>query len=458
MEISKIYDVIVVGAGTGGAIAAQFAAKKGLNVCLIDRKEKNKIGDKICGDAVGSEIFGLLNISPPKDKELSCLIKGAKLYPPNMKKCLTLVDPKQVGYIINRLEFGQRLLSEALDAGVKLLLDNTMALDLLYKNGTVSGVKVKLKNNEKMELLAKIVIDASGFYSPLRKKTKNPLIEKEISKGDAILCYREIIQFPNEDQNVMDPEYISIILDQEKAPGGYIWYFPRSPHAVNLGLGVFMDYKGKVKDFYQHHVFNNFIKTSNCEILSSGGGVAPIRRPLWSCADNGLMLVGDAACHVNPLHGGGIDPSMRAGYFAANTALEAIEQDNNSLTKLWEYNYKIMTSFGAEFAGLDLLRRALQKLSNNSLNFGLEKELLSGEEILELSSTGSLNLSLLNMVTKAIKGISNLKLLGDLNYLRIKMNEIIKHYKKFPGNYDQFEVWKNKTIQIYEKIENTTYG
>jgi geranylgeranyl reductase family protein len=458
MEIPKSFDVIVIGAGTGGAIAAQFAAKNGLNVCLIDGKERDKIGDKICGDAVGAEIFEFLDIDPPKDKELSCLIKGAKLYPPNLKRCLTLVDPKQVGYVVNRLEFGQRLLNEALDAGVKQFLDKTIALDLLFKDSFVSGVKVKLKSGEKTDLLAKIVIDASGFHSPLRNKTKNPLIEKEISKEDTILCYREIIKFSNDDELVKDPEFISIILDQEKAPGGYIWYFPKNLHSVNLGLGVFMDLKGKVKEYYQKNVFKDFIKTSNCEIISSGGGVAPVRRPLWSCADNGLMLVGDAACHVNPLHGGGIDPSMRAGFFAANVATEAIEENNCSLSKLWDYNYKIMNNIGAEFAALDLLRRVLQKLSNSSLNFGLEKELLSGDEILEIASTGNLNLSLLSIATKAIKGISNPKLLLDLNYLRLKMNEIIKHYKKFPKIIDQFEIWKNKTIQIYQNVEKMSYG
>jgi digeranylgeranylglycerophospholipid reductase len=143
-NLQKSFDVIVVGAGTGGSIAARFAAKKGLNVCLIDRKERNQIGDKICGDAVGSEIFETLNINPPKGEELSCHIKGAKLYPPNMEKCLTLIDPKQVGYIVNRLEFGQRLLNEALDSGVKQFLDNTMALDLIYKNNFVSGLKISL--------------------------------------------------------------------------------------------------------------------------------------------------------------------------------------------------------------------------------------------------------------------------------------------------------------------------
>ncbi|MEE9378034.1 MAG: NAD(P)/FAD-dependent oxidoreductase [Candidatus Lokiarchaeia archaeon] len=452
-NIEKSFDVIIVGAGTGGTTAARFTAKKGLNVCLIDRKQRGDIGDKICGDAVGNEIFDILKINHPKNEELSCHIKGAKLYSPNLKKCITLIDPKQAGYIVNRLEFGQRLLNEALDAGVKQFLDKTMVLDLLYKNGTVNGVQVKLNNGEKVGLNAKIVIDASGFYSPLRKKVKSSLIEKNILKEDSILCYREIVRFSPTDQEVQDPEYITLILDQEKAPGGYIWYFPKNESSVNIGIGTFMDYKGKVKDLYKTHVFHEFIKTSNFDILSSGGGVVPVRRPIWSCADNGFMLIGDAACQVNPLHGGGIDPSMRAGYHAANSAVHAIENNNYSINELWDYNYNVMTSFGAEFASLDLLRIVLQSLSNEDLNFGLERDLLSGEELLEISSKGGLNLSLVNMAVKAFKGISRPNLLLDLNYLRIRMNEISKLYKNFPKNLNQFSNWKEKIIKIYDQIK-----
>ncbi len=449
----KSFNVIVVGAGTGGATSARFAAKKGLDVCLIDRKPRVKIGDKICGDAVGNEIFDFLKINHPKNEELSCYIKGAKLYSPNLKKCITLLDPKQAGYIVNRLEFGQRLLNEALDSGVKQFLDNTMALHLLYKNGTVTGLQVKLENGEKVNLNAKIVIDASGFYSPLRKNARSSLIEKNISNNDSILCYREIVKFSSSDQQVDDPEYISIILDQEKAPGGYMWYFPKNESSINIGIGTFMDYGGKVKDLYKTNVFQEFIKTSNIEIISTGGGVVPVRRPLWSCADNGFMLVGDAACQVNPLHGGGIDPSMRAGFHAANSAVHAIENNDNSINELWDYNYNVMTSFGAEFASLDLLRIVLQNLSNEELNFGLERDLLSGEEILEISSTGGLNLSLINMAVKAFKGISQPNLLLDLNYLRIKMKEIAKLYKNFPKELDRFPNWKENIIAIYDNIE-----
>ncbi|MFX0021702.1 MAG: geranylgeranyl reductase family protein [Candidatus Hermodarchaeota archaeon] len=452
-NIQKTFDVIVVGAGTGGTTAARFAAKKGLNVCLIDGKQREKIGDKICGDAVGNEIFDILNINHPKNEELSCHIKGAKLYSPNLKKCITLVDPKQAGYIVNRLEFGQRLLNEALDSGVTQFLDKTMALELLYKNGCVNGIRAKISNGEKLDLLARVIIDASGFYSPLRKKVNSKIIEKNILKEDSILCYREIVKFTLKDQEVQDPEYITIILNQEKAPGGYIWYFPKNQSSINIGIGTFMEYKGQVKDLYNKNVFQEYVKTRNFEILSSGGGVVPVRRPLWSCADNGFMLVGDAACQVNPLHGGGIDPSMRAGYHAANSAIMAIEVDNNSINQLWGYNHEIMTSFGAEFASLDLLRHVLQSLSNADLNFGLERDLLRGEEILEISSTGGLNLSIVDMAVKAIKGISNPNLLLDLNYLRIKMNEISKLYKNFPQNLGGFPDWKEKVIETYNKIK-----
>jgi geranylgeranyl reductase family protein len=451
-SLKKSFDVIVVGAGTGGSTAARFATKQGLDVCLIDRKDKNSIGDKICGDAVGTDIFDYLQINHPKGEELSCHIKGAKLYTPNLKKCITLMDPRQAGYIVNRLEFGQRLLNEALDNGISQFLDNTMALDLVYKNNQVSGVHVKLSDGSKIILKSKVVIDASGFYSPLRKKLKSSLIEKQISKEDSILCFREIVKFSPEDMQVNDPEYISIILDKDKAPGGYIWYFPKNLSSVNIGLGAYMDYKGQVKELYKRNVYNQFIKTFKVEIISSGGGVVPIRRPLWSCADNGIMLVGDAACQVNPLHGGGIDPSMRAGYLAANCAKSAIDAGDVSIENLWEYNYNVMTSFGAEFASLDLLRMVLQVLNNEELNFGLEQDLLTGEEILEISSSGDLNLSLLDMAVKAFKGISKPNLLLDLNYLRIRMKEVSKLYKKFPNDISMFEPWKSSVLQVYDKV------
>jgi len=452
-NLHKTFDVIVVGAGTGGSTTARFAAKKGLNVCLIDSKDKKEIGNKICGDAVGAEIFDFLKIKHPKDDELSCKIKGAKLYSPNLKKCIDLTDPRQAGYVVNRIEFGQRLLNEALDAGVELFIDKTMALDLLYSQNTVSGVKVKLRNGEKVDLRSKILIDASGFYSPLRKNVKSTLIEKEILKEDSILCYREIVKFSPQDLNITNPDYISIILNRDKAPGGYIWYFPKNQSSLNIGIGTFMNLKGKVKDLYHQNVFNEFIKTSKYEIISSGGGVVPVRRPLWSCTDNGIMFIGDAACQVNPLHGGGIDPSMRGGFYAANTAVNAIEKGDYYVKSLWNYNHKVMISFGAEFASLDLLRMTLQILPNEDLNFALQQDLLSGEEILEISSTGEFELPVLNLVTKALKGISKPNLLLDLNYLRIRMNEISKLYKNFPANIANFEEWKRRVIQVYGKIK-----
>lgn len=452
-NIQKSFDVIVIGAGTGGSTAARFAAQNGLNVCLIDSKERDKIGDKICGDAIGNEVFEILGINPPKGNELSCYIKGAKLYSPDLKRCITMVDPKQAGYVVNRLEFGQRLLQEALDAGVNQFLDKTMALDLLYKDNSVCGVNIKLSGGEKVNLNAKIVIDASGFHSPLRKGIKSNIIEKEISKIDYMLCYREIVEFDPKDLPVKDPEYITIILDQEKAPGGYIWYFPKNERSINIGIGVYVKYKGKVKDFYQKNVFDYFIKIPNYKITSTGGGVVPVRRPLWSCADNGIMFVGDSGCHVNPLHGGGIDPSMRAGYHAANTAKDAIDKGDTSLKTLWEFNYKIMTTFGAEFAALDLLRIVLQRLSNNDLNFGLGHDLLSGTDILQIAETGSLKLSLFDMAAKAIRGITKPGLLLDLNFLRIHMGNISKHYQKFPKEMKGFEQWKEKTLEFYKKME-----
>lgn len=452
---TEAFDVIVVGAGAGGTIAARFAAQNGLQVCLVERKSATLEPAKICGDAIGSEVFDLLDIAHPRGEEVSCHIKGVKLYSPDRDTHFTIIDPKISGYVVDRLRFGQRLLKEALDAGVRLFLDQTKALDLLREEGKVAGISVLGKDGQTRRLRSKLVIDASGINSLLRKSMNGPLVESSINKEDQILCYREIVSFPTRAQQVDNPDYISIFLDKDRAPGGYVWYFPKNNHALNIGMGAFMSYGQKVKDLYKTHVFDFFIKTGKYEILSSGGGVVPVRRPLWSCVDQGIMFCGDAAMHVNPLHGGGIDPAMRAGYYAAMTAVNATREKDYSTKTLWEYNLKIMRGFGSEFAGLDLLRRVLQNLNNEDLNFGMHAGLLSGHEILSIAKEGKIELTPMQLTQKAIRGISRPRFLLKLFTLCRSMNKVAALYQAFPGTDDRkkFESWKGKVVNHYKKID-----
>ncbi|RLI01516.1 geranylgeranyl hydrogenase, partial [Candidatus Bathyarchaeota archaeon] len=76
------YDVIVTGAGTAGCMAANVLASRGFDVCLIDRKDRKSIGNKVCGDAVGKHHFDNLGLPYPSGEEKEGDIVGVKIYSP----------------------------------------------------------------------------------------------------------------------------------------------------------------------------------------------------------------------------------------------------------------------------------------------------------------------------------------------------------------------------------------
>jgi digeranylgeranylglycerophospholipid reductase len=59
------YDAIVVGAGTAGCLAAKTIAEKGLKVCIVEKKPKTEIGEKICGDALGEHHLNSWDLKNP---------------------------------------------------------------------------------------------------------------------------------------------------------------------------------------------------------------------------------------------------------------------------------------------------------------------------------------------------------------------------------------------------------
>ena len=81
------YDVIVAGAGTGGATTAYTLAKRGHSVLLIDRKEHDNIGNKTCGDALGShhieELRELVGIPELPKGIVEYVVNGIDLIAPD---------------------------------------------------------------------------------------------------------------------------------------------------------------------------------------------------------------------------------------------------------------------------------------------------------------------------------------------------------------------------------------
>ena len=75
--------------------------------------------------------------------------------------------------------------------GIEILPD----VSVILNGEQVVGIDYKhLTSGEKYSLKSKLVVDASGFASVVRKKIDSPFVEQTIEKSDIALCYREILK------------------------------------------------------------------------------------------------------------------------------------------------------------------------------------------------------------------------------------------------------------------------
>ena len=450
-ELLKKFDVIVVGAGTGGCLTAKTLAKADLKVCMIDRKEEKNIGDKVCGDAIGKHHFDNIGIAHPSGAELDQTIEGIKVYSPDMETEVNVKGEGVHGYLVNRILFGQRLVKEAKEAGA-ILIDNTVVTEPLINNGYVVGVSVKnLKSDEKMEISSKVVVDASGHSAVVRKRLPSEFgIENEVKDEDVEVCYREIREIK---EPIDEPGFCKIYLDLKRVPGGYYWVFPKSPTVINVGLGVAMT-KGfpNPKDLYNELILSMpMFKDST--ILTGGGGLVPTRSPISPMVGNGVIIIGDAACQVNPIHGGGIGSSMMGGVKAANIIIEGLEKGDVSKEQFWPYTGMFMEAYGAKQAGLDIFRMFLQRLNNEEMNYGMSHHLITDDDLLKASMGEDLQLNITEKTSRLFKGLGCLSLLKKLNTAAKLMKEAKELYRNYPSSPEGLDQWESKVSQVFDKAK-----
>jgi digeranylgeranylglycerophospholipid reductase len=321
------YDVLVIGGGPAGALAARTAAEKGLTACLVEKRPA--IGAPVrCAEGIGRE--ALLEFIDPDPRWISAEMQGAGIVAPDgfTMKLESAMAGSKVGYVLDRKFFDRELVWKAAEAGADVAVKSRAAAPLLEK-GVVRGAKIEYCGTV-TDVKADVVIAADG-------------VESKFSKWcgiDTTVPVREImssVQYVMTDIDI-DEHSTIFYLGNDVAPEGYLWIFPKGKRTANVGIGISGRKSGKghrAKDYLDRFVKKTFPEGKTIEYIPGGVSVC---RPLECTVADGLIITGDAARVVDPLTGGGIYNAMYTGRLAAGVAADCIGRGDTSKEALMVYD------------------------------------------------------------------------------------------------------------------------
>ncbi|MEK6961661.1 MAG: NAD(P)/FAD-dependent oxidoreductase [Thermoproteota archaeon] len=478
------YDVIVAGGGLAGTIAAQsvsYYSNQKLSILVIDRNSEFMPGRKsfsgwTCGDAVSKEAVDYMaeRIKVPwSEPEIEHHVKGVMAFSPDRQ---TAIPFDGEGYMLNRQKLPEVQNERAKKRGINFEFEINLT-GLLYDDSQVIGVEgIDNKTKQPFKKTAKVVIDTTGITSMLRNGVKNTTkMEKKIDRRDIESTGRYIMYFEKaqEDLTEFDPDYCIIHLDQDIAPGGYGWVFPKGQNKVNIGLGIeksLLDQRNArlkktdtVSSLIDQYVARNRAmknpKLSEDEIdknNATGNFQVSVRRQNDCLVANGYAIVGDAAWMPKPLDAGGIGPALVAGTIIGKCVVEAIESGDVTENGLWKYNKEFINEYGYKTAGLEVFRRLIQTLTNDQISYGM-KHFLGDLDVEAISKGEHPDFSMVGKIGMMIRGALNKKLAEGLRYTTQQNKWLTQHYYNFPDSPDGFDEWKNKLHQKLDEA-NTKLG
>ena len=327
-------EIVIVGAGPIGCYTAQLLKKSGIKARVIE--EHQEIGKPVqCAGIVGRQVFEDTLVGISKSSVIN-QINGAFFF---YKEDNFRIKRDGVAYVIDREKFDKEL-SKGLDieCGRRLLEIERRGKGYWLK--TSSG-----------DIFADIVIGADGAKSRVRKfmMSKLGMLNKN-KKDDLKEGIKDGIKYYNGwqyrirlEENFVPARFAQIWMS-EGIPF-FIWAIPENEKIVRVGI---ISKNGRIK-------LNHFLAESKIkgEIIDKLAGIIPLGM-IPKASDKNIALVGDAACHIKPLTGGGIYYGLKA----AEILVECIRESN-----LPDYDRRWKRKFGREIR-LGLLARKVYEILN----------------------------------------------------------------------------------------------
>jgi digeranylgeranylglycerophospholipid reductase len=322
-------DIVVVGAGPGGSMAAKFCAQGGLDTILIEKKAE--IGAPLrCAEGVAKKWLSEVGITPDPTW-IRGDMKGAIIKSPQ-GTAFQLDESKagtEVGYVLERHLFDKALAKDAAAAGAKIMLRTSATGVIRGPDGKIAGVKAK-SMGEEIEIRAKAVVAADGYESQVGRWAG---IDTGLDLSDIDSC----IQYRMCNLDVA-PDFCEFVIGSV-APGGYVWIFPKGNGVANVGIGVMGTKckKGADAKYYLDKFIAEDPRFAKAQCLEIMGGFVSTCPGLDCAVDDNIILVGDAARIIDPITGGGICHACRTGMYAGKVLSECAKKGDFSKEALMPY-------------------------------------------------------------------------------------------------------------------------
>nr|AIF09493.1 geranylgeranyl reductase [uncultured marine thaumarchaeote KM3_37_D10] len=465
------YDVIVAGGGLTGTIAAQaisYYSKQNLKILVVDRNPEHLPGRKsapgwTCGDACSKEAVDYMTerIKVPWTRpEIEHDVKGVMAFSPDYE---TAIPFDGAGYMLNRQKLPEIQNARTKKMGVEFDFEINLS-GLIYDGTQVVGIQgVDYKTKQPYKKTAKLVVDATGITSMLRNQLENSTkVERKIDRRDVESTGRHIMYFEQGEKDLaqFDPDYCIIHLDQDIAPGGYGWVFPKGDNKVNIGLGVeksILEQRNKrlgksdnvaslMKEYLERNkAIKNAKLSEDAGDIHNNTGVyqVSVRRQNDCLVSGGYMLVGDSAWMPKPIDAGGIGPALIAGTILGNNVAHAIEANDVSEASLWQYNIDFIKEYGYKTAGLELFRRLVQTMTNEQISYGM-KHFLGNLDVEAISKGEHPDFTGLGKIGMIIRGAMNKTVASGLKYTSGQNQWLVDHYYNYPKDPSGFDEWNKK--------------
>ena len=301
------YDIIVVGAGPSGSLAAYRLAAAGARVAIIDASQFPR--EKPCGGGLQQRSLVRIPFG------LGPVLRGALNHlalSHGLGECRRLSYPEPLVYPVLRSEFDHYLLEAAIRVGAQFI-----------PGVKVSAVRQDAADHAVVEtdsgpLRSSFVVGADGANSVVSR-----ILNKRSDYFWQAALYCEM------PESAVNPESIDIAtmrVDWGSLPSGYAWAFPKRG-SVNVGVGCPI-HMGKMLRPYLAKFLSveRIVRDGRIGSLRFRGHQLPTLTKRTRLAKGSVLLVGDAAGMVEPLTGDGISYACHSAQIAAEVIMQSLGQ------------------------------------------------------------------------------------------------------------------------------------